>query len=1190
MADNNPDGGENIDVFIMEDKLSKIRSQINSKLDNQKNLAIILSAVEENIEEQKNEKTPVAYFVSFLSVLDQCVSEDKILDASLATSTAYFLDLIFPFTPKGLLKSKFSEILTKLAPSLSNPEADAPLVRSTIGALETLLLAQDHQQWVNGLNSNAAVSPKRALVGLLELSFDPRPKVRRRAQDAVKELLSHPPASPSPYHVASGLCAELAMNRLVQLMQERSKSKNTKKNSKNSKNDNSNNNNSQIIHNLQLITSITSSNAWPSEHVSTLCDVLLEVSKTSDQYLVSLAFTAFEGLFKSMTNEIDLDRFTNVLDVIFDLKPPVNDSHLAASWLAVVAKALEGFSSLSPQGCIERIHKIVPIIASFLLSEVKDIYSSALQCLIAIVNQTIPDNFLLQPTATNGISGEIFESMDDLITFFGEFIEGELLSIKYQHATAEILEFLSSTILKLRTRANPYLLNSIKIVGEWRTNETNSFQYNKEAEDVVSASISTLGPDVVLSILPLNLSGNTGGAPGRAWLLPLLRENVRFANLQFYKDSILPLVPFYETKIAELTNKESMHNKIFQTIIDQVWSLLPHFCDLPKDLITAFDDKLAAEFSNLMYSNVELRVPICHSLKLLVESNIVYSEGALADDLLIQEELLIEQSKKNLEYLSLKAANILSVLFNVFSSTLPGSRNFVLETIDAYLQIIPQSDLEATFNKVCGILKNAMDEEAKTAQQEQPKKKQTQQQHKTGEAAASLSSTMMDLVVAMTKYVPVSSHNALFSIFSTTVSLPNDALLQKRSYRIITKLMETEVGQQSVINFIGDIEQVLVSTTESTHTSARAQRLQAILAILTILPSTDLHFIPAILQEIIMSTKDVNEKTRELSYQILIAMGHKMLQGGVIENGKVPGFDPATPSTEASITEFFTMVSAGLAAQTPHMISATITAVSCLVFEFKDQLPTDVLLEISSTVELFLTHNSREIAKSAIGFVKVEVLSLPEDLVRANLGELLSKLMKWSHEHKGHFKSKVKHILERLIRKFGIEEVERCIPEDDKKLIANIKKTRNRAKKREEEESAEGEASNGEGKSKFTSAYEEALYDSEDSGDEDEEMTSSKSNSKKQSNQFILDTGDEPLNLLDRQALAHISSSMPKKFGKKDLANKTNFKTKDGKFVFKEGEQDDDNDADLLSKKGDLVLTLTLMLLNKLQLEVKETS
>lgn len=278
-----------------------------------------------------------------------------------------------------------------------------------------------------------------------------------------------------------------------------------------------------------------------------------------------------------------------------------------------------------------------------------------------------------------------------------------------------------------------------------------------------------------------------------------------------------------------------------------------------------------------------------------------------------------------------------------------------------------------------------------------------------------------------------------------------------------------------------------------------------------------------------------------------------MSQGGLIENSKVPGFADDTPSSEASLTEFFTMVSAGLAAQTPHMISATITAVSCLVFEFKDELPTEVLLEIASTVELFLTHNSREIAKSAIGFVKVEVLSLPEDLVRANLKELLTKLMRWSHEHKGHFKSKVKHILERLIRKFGVEEVEQAIPEEDKKLVSNIKKTRDRTKRKQEAEIAEGTETPG--NKKFVSAYEEALYDSDDEdvdNVDDEEQTHGK-----KSNQFILETGDEPLNLLDRQTLAHISSSKPKKFTKKDLAAKSDFKTKNGKFVFNEGEEDD---------------------------------
>jgi ribosomal RNA-processing protein 12 len=38
---------------------------------------------------------------------------------------------------------------------------------------------------------------------------------------------------------------------------------------------------------------------------------------------------------------------------------------------------------------------------------------------------------------------------------------------------------------------------------------------------------------------------------------------------------------------------------------------------------------------------------------------------------------------------------------------------------------------------------------------------------------------------------------------------------------------------------------------------------------------------------------------------------------------------------KATIGEYITMIAAGLAGATPHMISATVTAVSRLVFEFK---------------------------------------------------------------------------------------------------------------------------------------------------------------------------------------------------------------------------------------------------------------
>lgn len=1126
MTDNNPDGGASFEVVVFEEKIDKIRSQLNSKLDNQKHLALILSAVEENLTESNTEKSPVAYFVSFLSLLEQAVSEEEVLDAGVATSAAYLLDVALPATPAPLLKQKFGQILTRMAPVLTNPSADAPLVKSSIGSLETLLLTQDSNSWA----SSGTVSPRRALVGLLELSFDPRPKVRKRAVEAVQKILSNPPPSPSATHVAAPLCGELALKRLIALIKDAPKSRRPEKNKES---------NAAIIHCLQLITAITSAQAWPSSKVESLCDTLLEVSKTSDQFLVSAAFSAFNGLFTSLASDIKLDEFTRVLDIIFDLKPSVNDSHLAASWLAVVAKGLETFSRLLPEACLKKLNVIITSVAAFLSSESRDIYTSASQCLIAVVTQAIPDEYLLQPSQDNNISPEIYELVDDVISFIAEFAGKELLSIKYQHATKEVLEFVTAAILKLRSRANPDFLEVLETVGQWRTDENADFPHNSEAEDLIAACISTMGPEVVLGVLPLNLTGSRNNEPGRAWLLPLLRDNVRFASLEYYKRDILPLIEFFTQKIDAASKKEVMHVKIFQTIAEQVWSLLPHFCDLPKDLRTAFDDDFAAALADLLYSKVELRTTICHALRLLAESNFAYSQGAMADDLMMQQEFPISEATQNLEYLSGKASNLLSVLFNVFSSTLPDSRGYILETIDIYLQVISQEDLQITFDKVCGLLKNAMDEEA---QDNTPPKKNE---------PPKLSVTMMDLIVAMAKYVPSTAYNALFAIFSNTVTMDKNPMMQKRSYRIITKLYESENGQNALKHFLNEIETVIVQNVGTTHTSSRATRMAAIEIVLELLPSSDLHFIPSILQEIIMTTKDVNEKSRMSAFNILVHLGAKMAEGGVIRNNLIPGFPEDAQPSEASLIEFFTMASAGLASQSQHMIAATIIALSRLLFEFKDALPEETIIELASTVELFLTSNSREIARAAVGFVKVEILSLPEEYIRSNLSELLTKLMRWSHEHRDHFKSKVKHIIERLMRRIGTEEVERAVPEEDRKLVANIKKTKNRAKKQKgtDEDDEEGKR---QGK-KFVSAYDEALHSESEDESEDEEPAKKSSRKNKGADRYILENGDDPLNLLDRQTLAHISSSKPKKFSKKDM-EKHQVETKNGKVVFKEND------------------------------------
>lgn len=1106
--------GDSYNIEDLELKLSRCRVHINSKLQNQRNLALVLSAVEENIESQGNKKSAVAYFISFLALLDQAVFQDEVKEEKLACAAAYFLDISLPFLPKPLLRQKFSEILTKLAPILTNQEVEALLVKSSIGALEGLLKAQDSLQWLNTSN----VSPKRALLGILELSFDPRPKVRKRAQDAIQNILASPPASPSPVHPGAGLCAEIARKKVESLLQSKSANKNTSKNKEF---------NTTMIHALHLIASITLANSWPTNQVESLCDVLLMASKTSDEYVVAAAFNAFHGLFASMSNDIDIEKFSSILNIIVDLKPSPNDTHLSVAWLAVIANGFLAFAKLLVSSALERIPQILQLVSEFISSESKDIYSSAAQSFIAIVCEAIPDSCIMQTNADNALE----EQLEDIISFVAKFSEEELFSIKYQHAVSALIEIVIACVNKFRSRANPDFLNVLEIVGNWRSNEEFNFPHNKVAEELVASCVVNMGPEVVLSTLPLNLTGS-GDKVGRAWLLPILRDHVRLASLQYYQKNILPIADHFRLLINESQNQQSMQCKVFETIIDQIWSLLPAFCELPTDLETAFTDEFAGFLADTLYKEVNMRVTICKALKNIVESNIMYADVTFENNAFDMEKLTKDQSQKNLIYLSSKAPNMLSVLFNVFSSTLPESRGYILDTIDAYLGIISPEDLEVSFNKVCSLLKQALDDEKEGGNA------------KPRDDNPVLSSTMMDLVVAMAKYVPQTSFNALFAILANAIVMQENPLIQKRSYRIITKLSETDSGKSAIEQFNKDIQKIMIDTSDCTNTSCRAARLAAMQEIVSSLPPSDLSFIPSILQEVIMSTKDVNEKSREISYSLLIQMGKKMQAGGFVVSAV------SDDSVEATLQEYLTMVCAGLAAQSPHMISAAITAISCILYEFKDDIPQETIMEIVSTVELFLTHNSREIAKAAIGFVKVEILALSPDFIKSNLPELLAKLMKWSHVHKSHFKSKVKHIIERLIRKFGVELIEQAIPVEDRKLVANIKKSRSRAKRKEEEALQNGNTSTTE--KRFVSAFEEAVYDS-DSDDEDSKPVVNES-SNKQPEKFILNSGDDPLDLLDRQTLAHISSSKPKKFGKKDVRSHE-FATKNGKFVFNESQE-----------------------------------
>lgn len=967
------------------------------------------------------------------------------------------------------------------------------------------------------------------------MSLDHRPKVRRRSQDALKKVLRNPPPSPSLDHPAADMCAQTALKNLEDLATKVAQARKKKSDA----------HDPAMIHALQLVKTVAAaSGGWPTKKIESLCELLLGIAKSGNEYMTMAAFEIFEMIFEGMTDEVSSAKLPRLMEIISELRPAANDTQLVPPWLAILSRGYDVSAQVESDETFQNLPQMFDMVAQFLESPSENIRISASECLVSFMANCVPRQVILEPSIYD-------EKILEKVAKTAE----SLLTVQFQAAWLQTFNVLGAMFDSLRWRSFPIMMNVTRTIGEIR--ENGSFRNKKDADEVIGKAIRAMGPEAVLSVLPLNLAKPAKGQPGRAWMFPILRDYTSNTNLAHFKSEMVPLSELMFQKVLDHGQAEkTMEVKIYETVVQQIWSTLPGYCDLPLDLTEAFDQGFAEILANLLYKQVELRLDVCRALKTLIESSQAIAEiQDEEEDLVLQSRVSRATAKKNLEYLSQFAGNMLAVLFNVYTQTLPQSRGPILQTINTFLSITPNGELMETFDRVSKML-------AAELQAEKPAEKEKGQKSK--DHMPSTAQTLMDLVITMSVYLPRDSFAALFEIAAVIINKEDEPQLQKKAYKLIPRLADSEIGKAALQERSAELQNLIFSSTEKVSAPARRERLAAVTALLPFIPDTSLHFIPAVLSEVVICCKENNERARETAYELLVQMGHRMAgaNGVPIDNSKVPHMPNDAPAGTANIEEFFTMVSAGLAGSTPHMISASITAISRLLYEFRSDLSEQTLSDLVQTMDLFLTSNNREIVKSCLGFVKVCVISLPVELMLPRLSTLVPNLIVWSHEHKGHFKAKVKHILERMVRRFGYDNIHNNCPDADKKLIVNIRKTKERTKKKKDAAKAahdgdDSDDDDGQPKRQFENEYDQALYssDSDASDDSDDEAAPRpKKKAQKGGKTYIIEDDDEPLDLLDKKALANISSTKPVKL-RKPQRTKAKYDL-DGKLIL--GKDSDD--------------------------------
>ena len=634
---------------------------------------MVLHAVEDTLRVQKCDASPTAYFAALLAILGQSVSaDDGILNKDLAVSVIYLLDLTTSEVPAPLLRAKFSQILTNLAPTLTQTDTEASLIKSSIGCLESLLLAQDAAAWAL---PQTQIGPRRAIAGLLSFAQDSRPKVRRRAQDAITRTLENPPPSPALDHPAADMCAETALASLSNII-----AATAPKRRRGNATDEEDRYTPDLMHALQLVKTIAlASRGWPSRKIEVLCKLLMDISRSSGEYLTMAAFEIFELIFENMTGVTSSAKLPQLLESIKELKPAQTDTQLISPWIAVIARGYDISAQVEPNETFSKLPDLIPMVAEFLTASSHSVRTSASECLISFLATCIPMSVILEPSIYDE---KTFEKITKSIA--------DLLHVKYQSAWMEVFKVVSALFEALKWRAIGITDGIVKNIGQLRSNV--AFAGKKEADAVLGKAIAAVGPEAFLTILPLNLAKPTAEDAGRAWILPILRDHVTAASLAHFRMEFVPLSEAMYQRIIDHGEKEKTTEiKIFDTVIQQIWALLPGYCDLPVDLVEAFDQSFAELLSNLLYKQTQLRVSVCKALQNLVESN----QQILATDH-SDEELTFARrtsragAQKNVEHMSTFGGNLLAVLFNVYGQTLPQYRGYILLCINAYLSITPE--------------------------------------------------------------------------------------------------------------------------------------------------------------------------------------------------------------------------------------------------------------------------------------------------------------------------------------------------------------------------------------------------------------------------------------------------------------------------------------------------------------------
>ncbi|XP_011855745.1 PREDICTED: RRP12-like protein isoform X2 [Mandrillus leucophaeus] len=793
--------------------------------------------------------------------------------------------------------------------------------------------------------------------------------------------------------------------------------------------------------------------------------------------VTACAMQAFHSLFHARPGLSTLSAELNaqIITALYDYVPSENDLQPLLAWLKVMEKAHINLVRLQWDLGLGHLPRFFGTAVTCLLSPHSQVVTAATQSLKEILKECVAPHMADVGSVTSSASGPA----QSVAKMFRAVEEG--LTYKFHAAWSSVLQLLCVFFEVCGRQAHPVMRKCLQSLCDLRLSP--HFPHTAALDQAVGAAVTSMGPEVVLQAVPLEIDGSeeTLDFP-RSWLLPVIRDHVQETRLGFFTTYFLPLANTLKSKAMDLAQAGStVESKIYDTLQWQIWTLLPGFCTRPTDVATSFKG-LARTLGTAISERPDLRVTVCQALRTLI------TKGCQA------EADRVEVSRF--------AKNFLPILFNLYGQPVaagdtPAPRRAVLETIRTYLTITDTQLVNSLLEKASEkVLDPASSDFTRLS--------------------------VLDLVVAL---APCADEAAISKLYSTIRPYLESKAhgVQKKAYRVLEEVCASPQGPGALFvqSHLEDLKKTLLDSLRSTSSPAKRPRLKCLLHIVRKLSAEHEEFITALVPEVILCTKEVSVGARKNAFALLVEMGHAFLRFG--------------SNQEEALQRYLVLIYPGLVGAVT-MVSCSILALTHLLFEFKGLMGTSTVEQLLENVCLLLASRTRDVVKSALGFIKVAVTVMDMAHLAKHVQLVMEAIGKLSDDMRRHFRMKLRNLFTKFIRKFGFELVKRLLPEEYHKVLVNIRKAEARAKRHralsqaateEEEEEEEEEPAQGKGDS-----IEEILADSEDEEDNEEEERSRGKEQRKlarQRSQAWLKEGggDEPLNFLDPKVAQRVLATQP---------------------------------------------------------------